>query len=122
MGAWHQVGTSRPTRSRDFAQAKLERDSSGAGGYRGRLSPLIDRRRWCLPSTGVHKTGILRRRIGHLPLKTPHLGKNQGEVSTQNAYIGVLLDTCFMTGWLKKAWRFARLFSLSIIHRNPESA
>ena len=52
------------------------------------------RRRWCLPSTGVHQIAILCRRIGHLPLETPHLGKNQGEVPTQNAYIGVLLDTC----------------------------
>ena len=42
VGLRLKVGTSRPTRSRDFASAKLERDLSGARGYRGRLSPLID--------------------------------------------------------------------------------
>ena len=40
--ARNEVGISRPARSRDYSGEKLERDLSGARGYRGRLSPLID--------------------------------------------------------------------------------
>jgi len=43
--------------------------------------------------TGIHKIGLWCNKSGHLSAKTPHFGKNQGEVSKKTAQNGDFLYT-----------------------------